>query len=413
MPLTDALIRAAKPKAKSYKVADAKGLYLEVAPAGGKWWRLKYRYGGKEKRLSLGTYPDTGLKAARESRDEARRLLMAGSDPSEQRKEAKAQRASEQANTFQGVAAEWLAMKSDAMAAVTHNKARWMLETFAYPFIGSKPLADIQPPDVLKALRALEARGKLETVHRLKGRISEVFRYAIADLRATSDPTRDLRGAIKAKRPPKHHAALTDPREVSHLMLAIRSYTGAAETCAALRLAPLLFVRPGELRAAQWPQFDLDSPEPTWRYFVSKTKANHIVPLSAQAVAVLKELHPLTGARAPTAKDAPHYLFPSNRTRSRPMSENTVNAALRRLGYTNEQMTGHGFRAMARTMLAELGWKTDAIERQLAHKASGPLGAAYDRAQFLDERRKMMQAWADYLDSLANGQAKVVPIRAA
>ncbi len=413
MPLTDALIRAAKPKAKPYKVADGMGLYLEVAPAGGKWWRLKYRYDGKEKRLSLGTYPETGLKAARHSRDEARRLLLAGTDPSEQRKAAKAQRVSEYANTFQSVAAEWLALKADSIAPVTHDKAKWMLETFAYPFIGAKPLADIQPPDVLKALRALEARGKLETVHRLKGRISEVFRFAIADSRATSDPTRDLRGAIKPKRPPKHHAALTDPKEVGALMTSIGGYTGAAETCAALKLAPLLFVRPGELRAAQWPQFELDSPEPSWRYFVTKTKADHIVPLSVQAVAILKDLHRLTGTRTSAAKDAPQYVFPSTRTRSRPMSENTVNAALRRLGYTKEQMTGHGFRAMARTMLAELGWKPDAIERQLAHKASGPLGAAYDRAQFLDERRKMMQAWADYLEALETGDTKVVPIRAA
>jgi integrase len=271
------------------------------------------------------------------------------------------------------------------------------------PALGDKPLTSIQPPDVLDALRAIERSGRLETLHRVKARISEVFRYAIATGRAVSDPTRDLRGALKPKRPTRHFAALTEPQQVGDLLRAIDGYTGTPEVRAALKLAPLLFVRPGELRAAQWSQFELDSDAPTWRYFVSKTKVHHIVPLSAQAVAILRELQPLTGAGLELKPDAPRYVFPGARSRLRPMSENAVTAALRSLGYTGEQMTGHGFRATARTLLAEMGWMPDIIERQLAHKPAGPLGAAYDRATFLVERRKLMQAWADYLDGLRRG----------
>jgi len=410
MKLKDVSVRTAKPADRPYKLADGGGMFLLVNPNGSKLWRLKYRIAGKEKSLSIGAYPDVPLADAREARDKARRLVAAGRDPGVLKQASKAQARAAAADSFEAVAREWLERKADELAPVTFNKAKWMLEAFAFPSIGSKPLREIHPPDVLVALRAVEARGKLETVHRLKGRISEVFRYAIADSRATSDPTRDLRGAIKSKRPPKHHAALTDPKEIGALLRAIDGYAGTMETCAALKLAPLLFVRPGELRAAQWPQFELDGPTPSWRYFVTKTKADHIVPLSTQAVEILRELQLLTGTRIPGRPEATRYLFPSVRTRDRPMSENTVNAALRRIGYSGEQMTGHGFRAMARTLLAEMGWKPDAIERQLAHKASGPLGAAYDRAQFLDERRRMMQAWADYLDVLKRG-ADVIPMR--
>lgn len=403
MKLKDVAIRTAKRREKPYKLADGGGLFLLVNPNGSKLWRLKYRVAGKEKLLAIGIYPDVPLADAREARDHARRLLAAGSDPAAHRKAGKVQAKDAAANSFEVVAREWLAMKADELAPVTFNKARWMLEAFAFPHIGAKPLCAIEPPDVLYALRKVEADGKLETLHRVKGRISEVFRYAIADGRATSDPTRDLRGAIKPKRPVKHHAALTDPKAVGDLLRAMDAYAGTAETCAALKLAPLLFVRPGELRTAEWPQFELEGPAPSWRFFVTKTKAHHIVPLCAQAVTILRALQPLTGGSVPGKPDAPRYVFPSIRTRARPMSENTVNYALRGLGYTGDQMTGHGFRAMARTLLAEMGWKPDAIERQLAHKASGPLGAAYDRAQFLDERRKMMQAWADYLDGLKRG----------
>jgi integrase len=399
MPLNDTQIRNSKAKEKPYKLPREQGLFVLVTASGTKLWRFTYTFGGAENTLSFGHYPAVSLQMARERREEARRLLAQGVDPSAQRQIERARREFDADNTFKVVANEWLAMKADSMAAGTHNKARWMLE-FAHPHIGDKPLSAIQPPDVLEALRSIERTGKLETMHRVKARISEVFRFAIATGRATSDPCRDLRGALKPKRPTRHFAALTDPKDVAILMRTIDGYRGTPEVCAALKLAPLLFARPGELRTAQWPQFDLDGDTPAWRYFVSKTKSQHIVPLSAQAVAILRELHPLTGAGMFAKPNAPHYLFPNARTRERPMSENAITAALRTLGYTGDRMTGHGFRAMARTLLAELGWKPDAIERQLAHKPSGPLGAAYDRALYLQERRQMMQAWADYLDAL-------------
>jgi len=410
--LTDLYIKNAKPGAKPYKLRPREdGLFIWVRPNGKKWWRFAYSFGGKENTLSLGTYPAKSLSEARLARDDARKLLAAGIDPSQQRKneKGKAERGAE--NTFRVLAEEWLSLKSEAMAPITHNKARWMLD-FAMPKLGPMPLASIQPPDVLVVLREVEASGKSETVHRLKARISEVFRFGIASGRTSTDPTRDLRGAIKPKRATRHFAALTEPKDVGALLRALDSYTGTPEVCTALKLAPLLFVRPGELRAAQWPQFDLDSDAPTWRYYVGKTKTHHIVPLCLQAVSLLRELYALTGQGLSLQPDAPRYVFPGARSRLAPMSENAVTAALRYLGYTGEQMTGHGFRAMARTMLAELGWMPDIIERQLAHKPSGPLGAAYDRASFLPERRKLMQAWADYLDTLRE-RRNVVPLRAA
>lgn len=410
MKLKDTAIRSAKAKTRPYKLADGGGLFLLVNPNGSKWWRLKYRIDGKEKLLSFGVYPAVSLGDARRSRDEARKLIAAGGDPSTARRAAREQRLADASNTFRALATEWLQLKVEELAPGTYNKARWMLETFAYPRIGAMALTAIRPKDVLMVLRDLESTDKLETMHRVKARISEVFRLAISTGRADSDPTRDLRGQVKAKRATKHHAALTDPKEIGHLLRAIDGYRGSAETGAALRLAPLLFVRPGELRSAEWPQFDMDGVAPSWRYLATKTKTNHIVPLSVQAVAILRELQPLTDASSNVRDGLPRYVFPSVRTRARPMSENTVNAALRRLGYSGDQVTGHGFRAMARTLLAEMGWKPDAIERQLAHKASGPLGAAYDRAQYLDERRKMMQSWADYLDHLRSGESNVVAI---
>lgn len=413
MKLKDAAIRRTSAQAKPYKLADGGGLFLLVTPAGSKWWRLKYRIDGREKLLSLGVYPEVSLLEARERREAARKLLAAGVDPSAERKTDRLRRETAAANTFRVIADEWLALKADELAPGTHSKARWMLETFAFPKLGARALVSIEPPDVLAVLLELQKDDKLETMHRVKARISEVFRFAISTSRASTDPTRDLRGAVKAKKATKHHAALTDPKAIGELMRAIYGYSGSPEASAALRLAPMLFVRPGELRAAEWQQFELDSPAPAWRYLASKTKAQHIVPLPSQAVQILRELRPLTDIKSEARDDLPRFVFPSVRTRARPMSENTVNAALRRLGYTGDQVTGHGFRAMARTLLAEMGWKPDAIERQLAHKASGPLGAAYDRAQYLEERRKMMQAWADYLDQLRRGESKVVPIRGA
>lgn len=403
MILNDTLIRSAKGKARPYKLPRELGLFVLVNPNGSKWWRFTYTFGGKEKMLSLGTYPDVPLKLARERRDEARCLVADGCDPSAHRRSLRERKELEAEQTFQRIGNEWLNHVAGSVTPVTLKKARWMLETFAYPVIGQRPIAQIEPPEVLKALRTLERRGKLETAYRLRARISQVIRFAIADGRATTDPCRDLRGAMKPKGRVRHHAALTDPKAVGELMRAIDGYIGTPETTAALKLAPLLFVRPGELRAAQWPQFDLDAVAPVWRFTATKTGTDHIVPLCEQAVSLLRELHRLTGRQRPGNKHLPHYLFPSVRTRGRPMSENTINGALRRLGYTTDQMTGHGFRAMARTLLAETGRRPDAIERQLAHKASGPLGAAYGGAQYLDERRNLMHAWADYLDALRRG----------
>ncbi len=410
--LTDAYLKALRPKAKPYKSKREGGLFVLVPPGGSRLWRLAYSFGGKEKLVSLGVYPAVTLADARERRDDARKLLAAGVDPSVHRQIEKARVEVESVNTFRAIADEWLVMKADSMAEITANKARWMLD-FVLPELGPMPLASIQPPDVLRVLREVEKTGKSETVHRLKARVSEIFRFAVATGRATSDPTRDLRGALKPKRATKHHAALTDPKEVGALLRAMDGYQGTPEVHAALKLAPLLFVRPGELRTAQWPQFDLEGEAPTWKFVAAKTRTAHIVPLAPQVVEILTDLHRLTSAGVRGKPEAPKYLFPGGRSRLAPMSENAVTAALRNLGYTGDQMTGHGFRATARTLLAELGWHTDAIERQLAHKPSGPLGAAYDRAQFLQERRRMMNAWADYLDSLKKGASNVVPIRAA
>jgi len=399
------MIRNAKPRPKPYKLPREHGLYIIVNPSGSKQWRFSYYFGGVEKLLSFGAYPDVPLTLARERREDARRLLAAGTNPSVHRRAEADRKNLESFNTFRVVAAEWLRMKEEVMAPVTFNKARWMLD-FALPHIGSRPITQIEPTEILALLRDIEASGKLETMHRVKSRISEVFRYGVATRRCLSDPCRDLRGALKPKRRTKHLAALTDPADVGALALAIDSYRGTPEVKLALKLSPLVFVRPGELRHAEWPQFDLDSRMPAWRYFVGKTRVRHIVPLSRQAVAILRELQKITG-KAPTAVNTPHYVFPNWRTRHRPMSENAITAALRSLGYSGDQMTAHGFRAMARTLLAELGWAPETIERQLAHRPAGSLGEAYDRAQFLDERRKMMQAWADYLDRL---KAKSVEI---
>jgi integrase len=294
--------------------------------------------------------------------------------------------------------------------ATTNETIRTRVEADLLPWLGNRPIADIKAPELLATLRRVEARGSLIVAKRLRQVAGQVFRYAVATGRAERDPSGDLRGALKSPGAERHHAAFTNPADVAELLRTIDGYSGSPITRAALQLSPLLFVRPGELRAAEWPEFDLHAAE--WRIPAHKMKMRlpHIVPLSKQAVAILRDLQPLTGGAIAGKADAPRFVFPGARTRMRPMSNNTVNASLRRIGYTGEQMTAHGFRATARTLLAELGWLPDAIERQLAHKASGPLGAAYDRAQFLNERRKMMQAWADYLDSLRNGAA-VLPFK--
>lgn len=401
--LTDTAARNAKPKAKPYRLSDAAGLYLEVMPTGAKYWRMKYRHAGKEKRLALGVYPAVTLADARIRRDVARALVREGRDPSAERKAAKARAVLNAGNTFGAIAAEWLGKQEGKLAEVTMAKARWMLSLASV--IDALPIASITAPDVLAVLRKIEAAGNRETAHRVKQRIGQVFRYAIATGRAERDPTADLRGALA---PPvrKSRAAVTDPGKVADLLRAIDGYQGQPTTQAALRLAALLFVRPGNLRAMEWAELDLDGAE--WRIPAGKMKMRetHTVPLAQQAVAILREVRPLTGRG--------RYVFPSLRTADRPMSENTINAALRRLGYDKDTMTGHGFRALASTRLNEMGWPPDIIERQLAHAERNKVRAAYNRAQYLAERRKMMQAWADCLDGLASpGAATVTPIGSA
>lgn len=402
MPLTDVAIRKAKPADKPQRLFDGGGLYLEVAPSGGKLWRWKYRHAGKEKRLALGTYPDVGLADARERQAAARKLLAAGIDPGEQRKAERAATLTNAANTFEAVADELLAIRAKKLAPGSVVRERRLLEKDLVPYLGSRPVADITAPELLAALRKVEARGAVETAHRAKLLAGQVFRYAIATGRAERNPAPDLKGALSQPEG-RNFASVTDPAAVGPMLRALHGYQGTPAVMAALKLAPLVFVRPGELRHARWADIDMDGGE--WRFTASKTKQPHIVPLSSQAVGVLRELHPLTGRG--------DYVFPSARGRERPMSEAAVLAALRRMGIDGDTMTGHGFRAMARTILDEvLGYRPDYIEHQLAHALRDPNGRAYNRTAHLPERRKMMQGWADYLDNLREG-GNVVPFKRA
>ena len=389
MPLTNAAIRGAKPKAKPYRLYDERGLYLEVTPAGSKLFRFKYRFKGKEKRLALGAFPDVTLRAARSCREEARQMLIQGIDPGQKRREAKiAQNAS--SKTFAVIGREWLEKFGPTWSDGHRERVTRQLEADLLPWIGQVAPDDIDARSLLDCLRRVEQRGAIHSVHRTRSVAGQVFRYAIASARAKRDPSQDLKGAIPSART-KNFAAITDPAEVGHLLRAIDGYSGTFTVRCALQLAPLMFVRPGELRKARWMDFDLDNAE--WQYRVSKTSTDHIVPLSTKAVETLSELHPLTSSS--------EHVFPSARTMSRPMSENTINAALRRLGISKDEQTAHGFRAMARTILEEvMGYQPEWIERQLAHEVRGPNGRAYNRTAFLEQRRAMMQAWADYLDQL-------------
>lgn len=390
MPLTDTAIRMAKPAGKARKLSDEKGLYLEVAPSGGKWWRFKYRFESKEKRLALGVYPDVGLKQAREKRDEARSLLAQGVDPAEHRKAVKAGRTDRAANSFEVLGREWLAKHGPAFAPNHLARVGSLFERDLFPWLGGQPVADVTSQELLAVLRRIESRGALDTAHRARQTCGQIFRYAIATGRAERDPSQDLKGAL----PPvkgKHFAATMEPGRLGEILAAMHGYEGTLIVSAAMRLQPILFVRPGELRAAEWNGINLQAGE--WRYRVTKTDVDHLVPLPRQAVAILSELRPLTGLG--------RYVFPSARTSARPMSDNAVLAAMRRLGVGKEEMTGHGFRAVARTVLDEvLGFRADFIEHQLAHAVRDPNGRAYNRTAHLAERRKMMQAWADHLDTL-------------
>jgi integrase len=402
MALTDIAIRHAKPSDKSTKLSDGGGLYLLLKPSGSRWWRLDYRYGGKRKTISMGVYPDVGLKEARNRRDEARKLLASDVDPGENRKAIKAAKAERGANSFETITREWFARNSGTWNASHGDRTIRRFERDLFPWIGSKPIAELTAPELLAAIRKIEKRGALETAHRALSNCGQVFRYAIATGRTTRDIAADLRGALPPVKT-KHFAAITEPKQVGALLRAIDGYEGSEIVRHALRLAPLVFVRPGELRRAEWTNMNLEAAE--WRYIVTKTNTPHIVPLSQQAIEILSELQALTGDG--------RYLFPGARTNGRPMSDNAILAALRRMGIDKEEMSGHGFRAMARTILDEvLGFRPDIIEHQLAHAVRDPNGRAYNRTAHLPERRKMMQQWADYLDKLKAG-AEIIPLHTA
>lgn len=399
--LTDTAIKAKKPTDKPQRLADERGLYLLVNPDGSRWWRFDYRIHGKRKTLSFGVYPDVPLKTARERREAARVEVAAGIDPSSKRKAVK----QVSANTFEAIAREWF---DKFKPQWVHSHAEKIIRRFerdVFPWIGSQDIAAITAPEVLVVLQRVEARGAVETAHRAMQNCGQVFRYAIATGRADRDPSADLRGAIPPSKG-KNHAAITEPAKIGELLRAIEGYTGTLVTRCALRLAPLVFVRPGELRKAEWSEFDLTGAE--WRIPAARMKMNeaHIVPLSSQAVCILHELQPWTGDG--------RYLFPSARTPQRPMSENAVLGALRRMGFAKDEMTGHGFRAMARTVLDEvLGQRVDWIEHQLAHAVKDANGRAYNRTAHLPQRHRMMQEWADYLDKLRQGAAIIAFPRAA
>lgn len=402
MKLTDTAARKAKPAEKPYKLSDGGGMYLEVMPTGSKYWRLKYRFCGKEKRLALGVYPDVPLIQARERREAARKLLANGVDPGMVKQQTKLAGKENAANSFEAIAREWFVKHSTNWVPDHGQRIMRRLEKDIFPWLGHRPISEITAPEMLAVLRRMESRGALDTAHRAHQNCGKIMRYAIATGRAERDPSADLRGALPPTRA-THHASITEPKAIGALLRALQGYEGTFITKCALQLAPLLFVRPGELRHAEWAEFDLDNSE--WKIPAEKMKMRspHFVPLCTQALTILHDLRALTGTG--------RYVFPGARSAARPMSENTVNAALRRMGYENSDMTGHGFRSMASTLLNEHGWNRDAIERQLAHAERDAVRAAYNYAEHMPERRRMMQHWADYLDGLRNG-AKVIPLRA-
>ncbi len=406
MALTDTFVKNVKPTGAvaGDKHADGLGLYLHVKGAG-KYWRMNYRFTGKQKTLALGVYPEVSLAKARKRREIAREQLAEGIDPGVAKREERQAKADAAANTFEAVARVWLTKTAAKRAEVTQSRITTLLEKDVFPFIGGMPISAIKPRDVLdKSVRKIEARGSIDTAHRAKQICGQIFRYAVAIGMAERDITTDLRGALEAI-PESHFSAITEPKQAGELLRSIFDYSGHPCTVAALKLSAMVFVRPGELRTAEWTEIDLDAAE--WRIPGSKMKmgVDHLVPLSTQAVAILRIVHPLTGHG--------RYVFPSLRTGERPMSENTVNAALRGLGYSKEVHTAHGFRALARTIMDEvLGERVDLIEHQLAHAVKDPNGRAYNRTAHLPARREMMQRWSDYLDKLRVG-AEVIPFKTA
>ena len=403
--LSATAINNAKPKEKPYKLTDEKGLYLFIQSTGSKLWRFDYRFLNKRKTLALGSYPDVSLSHARDRRDKARSLLANDPpiDPSENRKAEKSSKLLSIENSFEVIAREWWQTHMKNKAASHKDKVIRRFELYLFPWIGTKAIADITAPQMLQVVKRIENLNKLETAHRALQTAGQVFRYAVQTGRAVRDVTADLKGAL----PPtsiKHMAAFTEPKQIAELLRAIDGFGGTLTVQCALKLSPLVFVRPSELRQAKWRDIDLDAGE--WRYLVSKTKTDHLVPLSTQAIEILRTIHPLSGHG--------EYVFQGGHSPLRPMSEATVNAALKRMGYdTQSEITGHGFRAMARTILHErLNIDPHIIEHQLAHKVPDALGAAYNRTKFIDQRKLMMQQWADYLDELKAG-AKVMPFKQA
>jgi integrase len=398
MPLSDTAIRSAKPDAKDIKLSDERGLYLLVAKTGGKLWRFKYRFEGKEKKLSFGSYPDVPLKEARRRRDEARTQLANGHDPSALKKAERAAKGERTRNTFDGVAEEYLThMERDGRQANTVGKARW-LYSLMKDDLGPRPIADITPAEILAVLRTIEAKGNHETARRMRSLASRIFRFGAATSRVSADPTSLLRGALIAPKV-KHHSAIVDVKEVGPLLRAIDGFTGQPLTKLALQLTPHVFVRPGELRRAEWKEFNLS--EAVWTIPADKMKMRrpHRVPLSRQSLAILDAAFSISAKQ--------QYVFSSMYPGTRPMSENTINAALRRLGYSGKEMTAHGFRSMASTLLNESGlWREDAIERALAHQETNAVRGAYHRGQHWDERVDMAQWWSDFLDEQRGGSEK-------
>ena len=396
MPLTDIVVRKAKARLAPYKMADGGGMYVLVKPDGARYWRMDYRWEGRRRTLALGVYPSVSLSDAREKKDQAKKQLAARTDPATQRKLDKIASNVASKNTFRLISREWIEkLMREGRSPRTLSKINWLLE-LAYPGIGDQPIASIIPTQLLTVLRTVEARGRYETARRLRSTCGQVFRYAIATARAERDPSADLRGALTAPKV-RHHAAVVDPKGLGALLRAIDGYDGQLITLAALKLAPLIFVRPGELRTAEWSEFDFDAGE--WKIPAAKMKMRlpHRVPLSRQAIAIVRDLRPITGHG--------RYLFPSVRSVERPMSENTLNAALRRLGYSKDEATSHGFRSTAAVRLNEMGrWSVDAIERQLAHQEANAVRRAYiHAAEFWIERCEMMQVWADQLDEWRDG----------
>ncbi|WP_322063864.1 tyrosine-type recombinase/integrase [Burkholderia cenocepacia] len=403
MPLTDSTAKNAKPADKPYKLTDGRGMYLLVQPNGAKYWRMAYRLHGKQKLLAIGVYPAVGLATARERRDDARKKLAAGVDPSVAKRVEKRVARLAASNTFEAVAHGWMNERKTVVEIGQYEKTLARFESDVFPWLGRRPISEVDAPEILAVLKRIDGRGARYTAHRVRSEISRVFRYGIKEGYCKTDPARDLIDAI----PPAqttHFASITEPSKVGEMLRAFDGFSGTFPVLCALKLAPMLFVRPGELRKAQWSQIDMERGD--WRYLVSKTKTEHLVPLATQALAILRELHALTGNGT--------YVFPGARDRHRPMSEAAINAALRRLGYdTRTEITGHGFRAMARTILhEELEQKPEVIEHQLAHTVPDNLGSAYNRTKFIKKRREMMQQWADYLDRLKAG-AEVIPISAA